>query len=380
MDTAIQAKAVPLKRRLTAQGASTSGPWSSALLPAHVQPRVDELLSSWLVRLADAHGLKVHTFTSKLWPGDRIWHSDVDRSAPPWLLDSLARWTSTSPEVAAGTSLRGFEGVVFPDISWPRTPWILPLARRARIHTHAGLQYCPHCLSLQDGAYYRRVWRLGFLTSCAEHNCRLQDRCPQCRAPINFQRQQTGDRRSVPRAALDRCTTCSADLKAAPSIPITDDPDASLLRKQVTAALRGDSVVVGSYTLASLQFFDVLRRLMRLVATGAVSAAIRARIRRADGPTARAPRFPTAHRGVEWLDVNDRARLLSIAAWLLTDWPSRLQRVTDVSGYYPSREDRGAYTSALLLARFTAIGTATSKRLRHASAPTRRDLRCRPVT
>jgi hypothetical protein len=356
MDAALQAQAVPLKRRLTAQGASTS-----ALLPAHVQPRVDELLSSWLVRLADAHGLKVQTFTAKLWPGDRIWHSDIDRSAPAWLLDSLIRCTSASREAVVGTTLRGFEGFVFPDISWPRTPWILPLTLRARTRTHAGLQYCPQCLSLPNGAYFRRIWRLGFLTSCAEHNCRLWDRCPRCHTPINVQRQQTGDRRSVPCAALDRCTKCGADLSAASFIPISDEPDTRKLRVLISNAVRGMSVAVGPHTLCPIEFFDVLRRLMRLVATGSVSAAIRTRIRRADGPTARTPRFPTAHRGIEWLGVDDRSRLLSIAAWLIADWPGRLQHVTDVSGYYPSREDRGAYTNALLLDRFTAIGTSAQK-------------------
>jgi hypothetical protein len=361
MDTAIQAEAVPLKRRLTAQGATTSGPWSSALLPAHVQPHCDELLSSWLVRLADAHGLKVQTFTAKVWPGDRIWHSDIDRSAPPWLLDGLVRRAATPREVVTNTTLRGFEGIVFPDISWPRTPWILPLTLRARTRTHAGLQYCPHCLSLPNGAYFRRIWRLGFLTSCAEHNCRLWDRCPRCRAPINFHRQQTGDRRSVPRAVLDRCTSCGADLSAASFVPISDEPDTRMLRALVSNAVRGTTVAVGPYTLLPLEFFDVLRRLVRLIATGAVSADIRARIRCADGPTTRAPRFPTAHRGIEWLGVDDRSRLMSIAAWLLADWPSRLQHVTDVPGYYPSREDRGAYTSALLLTRFSAIGSPNSR-------------------
>ena len=38
---------------------------SGRLWPAHVKPQQDELLSSWLVRLAMAHGVKLHTFSAR---------------------------------------------------------------------------------------------------------------------------------------------------------------------------------------------------------------------------------------------------------------------------------------------------------------------------
>ena len=55
---------------------------SGTLWPAHPKPLPDELLSSWMVRIAGQHGLKLHTFASAVWPGISIWNRDIDRSGP----------------------------------------------------------------------------------------------------------------------------------------------------------------------------------------------------------------------------------------------------------------------------------------------------------
>ncbi len=42
--------------------------FTRTLWPVHLKPQEDELLSSWLARLALAHGQTVATFTSQVWP------------------------------------------------------------------------------------------------------------------------------------------------------------------------------------------------------------------------------------------------------------------------------------------------------------------------
>ena len=56
---------------------------SGQLVPRHVKPQTDELLSSWLTRVSLAHGLQPRTFGSILWPAKALWTGDIDRRATP---------------------------------------------------------------------------------------------------------------------------------------------------------------------------------------------------------------------------------------------------------------------------------------------------------
>src|SRR5262249_26619441 len=83
---------------------------SGQLLPRHVKPQSDELLSSWLTRVSLAHGLQPRTFGSILWPAKASWTGDIDRRATPEMLSILAQKTATSPRQALATTLRAYEG------------------------------------------------------------------------------------------------------------------------------------------------------------------------------------------------------------------------------------------------------------------------------
>jgi len=65
--------------------------------PAHPKPFPDELLSSWIVRVAQANAIKLQTLSWMLFGNERSpWNRDIDRSAPPWLLKELALHTGTN--------------------------------------------------------------------------------------------------------------------------------------------------------------------------------------------------------------------------------------------------------------------------------------------
>ena len=52
------------------------------ILPVHPNPFRDELLSSWMVRLAISNGWPFHTFYSKLLGLESpIWSRDIDKYA-----------------------------------------------------------------------------------------------------------------------------------------------------------------------------------------------------------------------------------------------------------------------------------------------------------
>ncbi|MCW2286844.1 hypothetical protein M2323_004653 [Rhodoblastus acidophilus] len=143
--------------------------------PAPVQPQTDELLSSWLNRLALAHGLPPRAFGSALGLGGRAWSGRLDLAPPAALLDLLARRTGLAAEAIAALSFRDFAA----------REMLLPLRTRVSPRSKdrwraTWLQACPRCLAEDQYPYFRRAWRLATTIFCMRHVRRLIDRCPAC--------------------------------------------------------------------------------------------------------------------------------------------------------------------------------------------------------
>lgn len=103
-----------VKTKATQASIAAARPAADHLWPIRYKPLPDELLSSWLVRLAHGHGLKVQTFCNAIF-GERlqVWNRDIDRLAPSWLLNELSLRTGTHYSAAASTTLRNYEGLLY---------------------------------------------------------------------------------------------------------------------------------------------------------------------------------------------------------------------------------------------------------------------------
>src|SRR5262247_3803390 len=177
----------PLRPAIRPAWAMADKGLSGQRFPCHVQPQADELLSSWLTRLSLAHGLQPRTFCAILWPATPIWIGDLDWRATPDMLAILAQKTATSHQRAFATTLRAYAGTLWEGLgSYSSRPWLLPGARQSQRQGRPGLQYCPQCLRADATPYFRRCWRLGFVTVCTDHSRLLLDRCPACCDPVNF--------------------------------------------------------------------------------------------------------------------------------------------------------------------------------------------------
>ena len=188
--------------------------FTSPLWPIRYKPLPDELLSSWLVRLAHGHGLKVQTFCNLIF-GNRlqVWNRDVDRLAPQWLVDELSVRTGTPIATAYGTTLRLYEGRLYPKFKASGVlPWIQTLKMYHRKREGFGLQYCGACLADGPQPYFRKAWRLAFNTICVKHQCMLHDRCPQCGAAVAFHRLDMGCSSIFEFESLAACHACKFNL------------------------------------------------------------------------------------------------------------------------------------------------------------------------
>lgn len=294
------------------------------VLPCTFHPGEDELLSSWLVRLAWAHRIKVESFCRHLWPQVTLWKRDMDKVAPAVVLETLADRTLTPRHRILQTTLASvseqLNGV--PLLTGQgHTSWLMPLRIHHRTHQGHGLVYCPRCLQ-QDGAnpYYRKSWRLAFHVACLTCGIYMQEGCPACGASITFFRLDIGRSSTNATQSLSTCYQCAFDLRQAPTRPVSSQ-DLSRYQALYSISSAGWNAAVPF----PHQYFQVLRQLVRVLSCPFG----RARVLQVDMRLrlGQPVEWLSGGGAYEQLPITERTYLLEQAMWLLTDWPNRFINV-----------------------------------------------------
>lgn len=304
---------------------------SGKLWPAHPKPLPDELLSSWIVRIAEANGVKLETMTHLLFGLYLLpWNRDIDRLAPTWLLQGICAHTGTRYWDARRMTLAGYRTRLFPyrkDSGQLR--WILPVKINSTKRNGYGMQYCPACLAMDKNPYFRRKWRVAFHTFCPEHRIMLHDCCPACGAAVTFYRRDFG--RGIDEAgAICLCYQCQFDLRHAPqeSMEIYD-VDAYQQYVNMLRALDVPACDAGQF---NLKFYAVLHQLCKVMVSVQNHDQLRQYIAKRLGveisPVLHG-KFPFEQRR-----VFDRHLTVSFALWLLaapeerihTAWQTKVVR------------------------------------------------------
>ncbi len=171
--------------------------------PVAVAPQADELLSSWLHRLALANGVAPRAFGDIVGGGGGMWSARLDLRLP----QTLPAW------LAARTGLASDEISVLAMPDNAMAPLWLPQRETAQRRCSTWLQFCALCLTDDRAPYFRRCWRLAARVSCFRHGCGLRDRCPACYGGL------------APFAQADLapqhlCAHCGIDLRGAARISV----------------------------------------------------------------------------------------------------------------------------------------------------------------
>lgn len=296
--------------------------FTSPLWPIRYKPFPDELLSCWLVRLAHGHGLKVQTFCNLMFGNRRqVWNRDIDRLAPAWLVDELTLHTGTSPELAWGTTLRAYEGILYPKFRLSGTSrWILALKVYHRTRQGYGLQFCPACLSEDNIPYFRKRWRIALNTVCSKHGTMLFDRCPHCGAAVAFHRLDMAGVEAIDVAPLSYCHSCQFDLRdAVPEKPIVYDADASSLLLDACRQFDSDGTPGSEWDLGR---FAVMHQLCRIMTARYKHAHLREFV--LDQIGAQDIKLTGGYISFEMRTIQERHHLLQLTGWLLSDLEPRL--------------------------------------------------------
>ena len=293
-----------------------SAPW--VICP---RPYPNELLSSYLVRIAHANGKSPSRFCAFHFPGVPIWNRDVDRSATTAFVRSVAWRSQASEEVIRDMTLQEWETTLAPAPSMFQSArpalvsWINALGIYHRSRNRYGMQYCPDCLA--EAGFYRKAWRLSFVTVCQQHACSLLDCCAYCLAPIAFHRNE---------ALHLHCHHCGRSL-IRPVRRTEDEPEFHIrlmLQQRLLAALNEGKSIVADDTVPSNSFFLGLSLLLR-----AVKARLRMVRRHHQAPS---PLVTCPTGQMEMLRLDGRVQQCLVLARLLDDWPCQFLKLATGMG------------------------------------------------
>lgn len=299
------------------------------LLYFRPRPQPDELLSSWLVRLAWANRQKLHPFSRKHFGRDvRMWTTDLDRMPPVRVMALLSQLTGVSRRRIWEGTLPAYEGVLFERrASAGQLAWVVPIRKTNRLAQRYFLGYCPVCLARDEVPYFRREWRLAWAVACPVHDCLLLEACPYCGANVAFHQGDYGHTLTPHADRIGTCWRCGNPL--AHNIAASRAPDDVLwlvhaLHRAVasnTSGLSDDLPIRLSHPLC---LFGGLHVLMAAISSNARTMPLLAGIRSIPGcpnvilPEKRGRPFE------EW-QIRDRTALLHLVAWLIEDWPARFR-------------------------------------------------------
>ncbi|MBV1775079.1 TniQ family protein [Burkholderiaceae bacterium DAT-1] len=294
------------------------------LWPAHPHPYRGELLSSWLVRLAHANGLKVQTFCRLSFGNEfQVWNRDIDRLAPAWLLDTMSKKTGTPLSRVESATLHIYKGKLFEhEKASGQLPWILPLQIYHRKRMGFGLQFCPQCLAEDTEPYFRLAWRVAPFTFCPTHQCMLHDQCPRCSQGVAFHRIELGHPELNSTNPLCICWSCGYDLRDSERAPVHNWSSHAFQSWAKALRLVENGAPINSrFDYSKL---SVLHQMTKLVLSDGIRGRLAEFIATETGqpkPKKLPGRFP-----VESYRLPERHQAVGFAWWLLGRWPSRVKR------------------------------------------------------
>lgn len=322
--------------------------FTGELWPIHLKPKEDELLSSWLLRLGVANGVR----SCRWWPptcaSKLILGSDVDDYVNEDFINDLVERTGTPISNVVATTLSIYIERLHDSHHASNLAWILPklthngscdktahrpYKRRLKLNDAEllplpGIQFCTLCLAEDKEPYFRRAWRLSLVTVCPKHRILLLNRCPSCTSKIHLCLYQRTGSKDYKSNVMTICHSCKYDLRKVVNEFSAHNACAKEVELQKTlmnVLNQGEIELQDGEIVKSRDFFFILRQLMAMIRR-IWNANINITISKCSG--SEPLNLPSiANIRLEFLDAASRARLLSMAYYLLEDWPNRCIRI-----------------------------------------------------
>ena len=226
------------------------------------QPFEDELLSSWLTRVAIEHKRKLSIFLSLYVKkeGNSISRTDLDYLYDEKLFDALVNKSNLTKKDIFKMSLRSEEGYLY---SCSDNNLYPPNQIRKLVdkRNHYGLMYCPKCLAEDKIPYFRKKWRYQFYNVCTKHELFLTDRCWVCYERVNFSKITHNKNLAI-------CSKCEKDLRTSVCNNIENYHRYGLeATKWFEKGLENGYFIINNEMIHSIYIFNSFKRFVYLIDT-----------------------------------------------------------------------------------------------------------------
>ena len=235
----------------------------SELFSMNPQPFKDELFTSWICRLAKANFFSYVQFLRNFGEIDyeimknsrkkQYWMFDLDKEIPVELLHALSKKTGISTNKILNLTLK----------EWERKIFHLFITRKGSSSSRklGALRYCPICLKEDEIPYFRKCWKLRYVTCCDKHKVYLYDRCsnPECKRPINLSLVKY-------EKSMTECVYCGTDLSNSKVIEIPENSSyIEILADLMLILKKGKFLTSSGKKISSSKFYKALYFLCRFI-------------------------------------------------------------------------------------------------------------------
>lgn len=286
-------------------------------------PFKDELISSWIARNALLFGMKPRVLSTLVFEDTDVWKSDIDVYVSPQNIALLSKNMTVNAQLIKNSTLYANCHHFYNQTEeTTQVKWVMPIGIRTN-NKNYGLQYCPCCLNEDaDRPYFRRYWRLGFLTCCVDHSVQLHDRCPECNQPIDIKRLKKPENKILYSPDdLVHCAQCGFDLRKTKYV-VVEPNEYKINRINYLQARLGYGQMGNLEFSYSNLYFEGIRRLMSFLVCSPKGEKLFMHLRK------KLDLFQIYHREFighnvepERLDISLRRTGLLMVLHLLQDWP-----------------------------------------------------------
>ena len=290
----------------------------------HPHPCNDEVLSSWITRIAYANQMKISAFCKFALKAEPRQLSNIDFSENEEIFHNLSKGTGVCIDRIYETSLLSESRYVFAHSSYTPISWVVP-TKYKRQALSPGLNFCPQCLDGDTEPYFRKFWRFSFYPVCTFHNVLLRQLCPQCQRPYQY---LDSSRLVFGTSLITICKYCGFDIRRSPvqaGIKSINEYTAAF-QEILREGIKSDSFdMSGDENIRALEYLGILREAMSLCSNPKYAAWIVQQYREEFPPeienslgSISKDYRPLEQRGLMELNV-----IMVLASTLLKDWPVR---------------------------------------------------------
>lgn len=233
-------------------------------LPVYPAPARGEVLSSYVIRLALANGLRPTRLTTVLGLPN-FWKLDPDVSVTRLQLQVIAEATGLALDCLLETSVMPLLAQLHDNPRPEANPRFLVQAGKHRgVREARGYPVCPACV--RETGVIQRLWRLTTTVVCDRHHSPLIDTCPTCQTPVNPVRihRIRANRVRVMAHLPDVCPCCRRSLPLPEQLEQTIFDAAYRVQHLVEEAATTGKVAWGGFHLSALEFQQILESVLRL--------------------------------------------------------------------------------------------------------------------